>query len=57
MSPLRLGPLVLTPPPGVAEWSAEIQVDASRQERIWVTGRVDLLTGVTDWSISFAGGQ
>lgn len=52
LGPVNIGPVVVTPPPGVQEWSGEIDLRPARDEVVSLHGRVDPRTGVAEWTIT-----
>jgi hypothetical protein len=52
LGPVNLGPVVVSPPPGLQEWSAEIDLRPAHDEVVSLHGRVDPSTGVSIWTIA-----
>lgn len=52
LGPISIGSMVVTPPPGVQEWRAEIDLRPAQEEVLAVHGRLDPSTGVARWTIT-----
>lgn len=52
LGPISIGAVVITPPPGLQEWQAEIDLRPAQDEVVSLHGRVDPSTGVAEWTIT-----
>lgn len=52
LGPINIGPVMITPPPGLQEWSAEVDLRPAQSEVVSLHGRVDPSTGVAVWTIT-----
>lgn len=52
LGPVNIGPLVIAPPPGLHEWSVDVELGRAGEGMVTLHGQLDPSTGVAAWKIT-----
>lgn len=54
LGPVNIGPVIIAPPPGLHDWSVDVDLGPAGEGMVSLRGHLDPSTGVATWKITRA---